>query len=127
MTLAGWQPIDSQPKLAAYWLRQRPIVALLLAYLLLSIALANWLPLSEAVKAALALPAFALVPLLIGYALVRYSPFADDIIAIGGAARALVEWLVGSLALVALAFGLYFGGQMLALQHIGWLALGLAV
>lgn len=126
-TLAGWQPVDAQPKLAGYWLQQRHIVAMLLAYLLLSIALANWLPLSEAVKAALALPAFALVPLLIGHALLRYSPFADDIIAIGGAARALVEWLMGSLALVVLAVGLYFGGQMLALQHIGWLALGLAV
>ncbi len=127
MTLAGRQPSDSQPEPAGYWLRQRPMVALSLAYLLPSIALANWLPVAEALKAALALPAFALVPLLIGHALLRYSPLADDVVAIAGPARALVEWLAGSLALVTLAFALYFGGQMVALQHIGWLALGLAV
>ena len=127
MTLASRQPIDTQPQVAGYLLQQRPIVALLLTYLISSIALANWLPLGEAVKAALALPAFALVPLLIGHALLRYSPLADDIVAIEWPGRALVEWLVGSVALVAMAFGLYFGDQMPLLQHIGWLALGLAV
>ena len=75
-THTGRQPTNSDPERSGYWLRQRTIVALLLAYLLSSIALTNWFLLAEVVKAALALPAFALVPLLIGHTLLRASPSA---------------------------------------------------
>ncbi|MCH8009414.1 MAG: hypothetical protein IIC91_11175, partial [Chloroflexi bacterium] len=101
--------------------------SVLVAYLLVTVAAAVWLPLPEVARAALALPALALIPLLVGSALLRLLPVLDQTSALDGYGRALVEWLVGSLALATLAVVLQLGGQTFLLQRFGLIALALAV
>ena len=98
----------------------------LVAYLVLTVAAAAWLPLPEVATAALALPALALIPLLVGSALLRLLPVLHQSSALDGIGRALVEWLVGSLALAVLAVVLQLGGQAFLLQRFGLIALALA-
>ncbi len=73
------------------------------AYLLVTSAVAVWLPVPEIARAALALPALALIPLLVGSALLRFLPILPQTAALDGFGRALVEWLVGSLTLFVLS------------------------
>ncbi|MCH7698817.1 MAG: hypothetical protein IH865_07765 [Chloroflexi bacterium] len=100
--------------------------SVLVAYLLLTIAAAVWLPVPEIARAALALPALALIPLLVGSALLRLLPVLDQTSALDGFGRALIEWLVGSLALAVLAVVLQLGGQAFLLQRVGLIALVMA-
>ncbi|MCI0856267.1 MAG: hypothetical protein J4N98_06230, partial [Chloroflexi bacterium] len=96
------------------------------AYLLLSIAAALWLPVPEIARAALALPALALIPLLVGSTLLRLLPVLDRASSVDGFGRALIEWLVGCLALAVLAVVLQLGGQTFLLRRFGLIALALA-
>ncbi|MCH7704449.1 MAG: hypothetical protein IIB61_05000, partial [Planctomycetes bacterium] len=69
----------------------------LVVYLLFTISAALWLPVPEVARAALALPAFALIPLLVGSALLRLLPVLDQTSQLDGYGRALIEWMLGSL------------------------------
>ncbi len=100
--------------------------SVLVAYVLLTVAAALWLPLPEVARAALALPAFALIPLLVGSALLRLLPILNQTSPLDGVGRALVEWLVGSLALAVVVVVLQVGGQSFLLRRIGLIALALA-
>ncbi|MCH7717937.1 MAG: hypothetical protein IIB21_00565 [Chloroflexi bacterium] len=114
-------------KPALGYARHGPTAALLVAYLLVSSAASVWLSPPEAVKAILALPALVIVPLLVGSALLRLIPIDRDVPGLDGFGRALIEWLVGSLALTALAVVLQLSGQTFLLQRFGLVALALAV
>ena len=100
---------------------------LLAAYLLVSSAVAVWASPPELVKAALALPVFALLPILVGSALLRLLPLVNDAAGLDPFGRALIEWLLGSLALVSLAVTLQLTGQAFLLQRFGLVALALAL
>ena len=126
MDPAGGEPITEPYARAGDWAYHRPVVALILAYLLLSSALATTLPLSEAVKAALATPALAIIPLLIGAAALRLLGFLHGAPTLDGVSRALVDWLAGSLIVVTLAVGLHLGEQAMVLQRFGFVTLALA-
>ena len=102
-------------------------VGLLVAYLLASSAVAVWASPPELVKAALALPVFAVLPILVGSALLRLLPLVNDSAGLDLFGRALIEWLVGSLALVSLAVTLQLTGQAFLLQRFGLVALALAL
>lgn len=126
MDSAGGEPFTNPYARAGDWAYHRLLVVLLLAYVLLSSALATALPLSEAIKAALATPALAIIPLLIGAAALRTLGFLRDAPTLDGASRALVDWLAGTIIIVTLAVALHLGGQAIVLQRFGFVTLALA-
>ena len=119
--------LPSREKPALGYSRHGPTAAFLVAYLLVSSAASVGLSLPEAAKAILALPALVIIPLLVGSALLRLIPIDRDVPGLDGFGRALIEWLVGSLALTALAVVLQLSGQTFLLQRFGLVALALAV
>ncbi|MEX0785421.1 MAG: hypothetical protein WD939_02180 [Dehalococcoidia bacterium] len=104
-----------------------PLAGALGGYLLATIAAAAWLPMPEAARAALALPALAVIPLLVGSAAMRLVPVLNHVPALDGFGRALVGWLLGSLVLAALAVVLHLAGLALLLRQLGLIALALAL
>lgn len=127
MTSSGRRPADSQPPQDGYWLHTTPLGIVVVAVLLASIVAVRLLPFSELARAVAALCGFILIPLLIGSATLRFSPFSRHAAHLSVFPRALVEWLAGSLALVVVTVALALSGRMALLQQIGWLALALAV
>ncbi|MGB2693944.1 MAG: hypothetical protein WBD55_02015 [Dehalococcoidia bacterium] len=106
-------------------LRSLPISVLPLAYICISSAIAVWLSPPEEVKAALALPSLAFLPLLIGSATFRYLPI--DTPELDWFGRSLIGWLLGALVLTTFAVLLQLGGQAFLLERIGLIGLALAV
>ena len=107
-------------------LQRLPARAILAIYLLASSAAATWLPLSEMTKAALAIPALAIVPLLIGLALLQL-PVIRDLHPLDGFISTLAAWMMGTIVLVALAVILQLSSQTYLLQRFGLVALALTV
>lgn len=80
--LRGVARHDPIPEAAPDHIWSGPLGGVLVVYLLLSTVAAMLLPVPEVVRAALALPALALIPLLVGSALLRLLPVFDQISAL---------------------------------------------
>ncbi len=75
----------------------------------------------------MALPSLAILPILIGAALLSLTPLDGNARVVDWISRLTLQWLLGSAALAVLAVVLQLSGQAFLLQRFGLIALALAM
>lgn len=126
-TRHGAAAAHALPPWAAGSLRPATLNSALVLYLVVTIAAVGWLPVPEVVRAALATPALALIPLLVGLATLRFVPAISAAPAVDGFGRLLLGWLLGSFVLASIAVLLQLTSLSLLLREFGLIALALTV